>query len=97
MLSSQINIHCGIDLCYAPCIYFGMVAPSEISALRRDRGESQKEFGVSIGVSQSNVSRFEDGTLEPTGSTLVLLERLILEHRTAKADASVPAEAQQGA
>lgn len=63
------------------CAYIQpMVTPEEIVALRKHRGWSQAELGAEIGVTQTTVSRLENGSAIE-GPVRIILENLIKQFR----------------
>jgi transcriptional regulator with XRE-family HTH domain len=50
-------------------------SPGYITRLREGLGLTQKELGLRIGVDKMTVSRWERGTLRPSGESLAALEK----------------------
>lgn len=71
----------------------GKIGPAEVLAIRQALGLSQALFGRLIGAHTMTVSRWERGTLTPTGGTAAMLHtfreaaerRPTLAHETALA------------
>ena len=51
-------------------------SPGYVTRLREGLGLTQKELGERIGVDKMTVSRWERGTLRPSGESLAALEKL---------------------
>lgn len=57
----------------------GLLSPAEIAALRRDLGYTQAELETILNSGAKTVTRWERGTVAPTGSTDTLL-RVMRKH-----------------
>lgn len=54
-------------------------SPSFLVSLREALGMTQKEFGEAVGVESMTVSRWERGTLHPSGPSLAAIDKLRLD------------------
>ena len=57
-----------------------MASMSEIKAIRKELGLTQIEFGARLGIHQSQVSRWESGSVDPDVRTMMAARLLLREH-----------------
>jgi len=67
---------------------------SDFRSTRKELGLSQTDLADQLGLHQSTISRFENGTLPIDGRTRLALDALLMRHRaSAAAQPDAPAEA----
>ena len=60
------------------------ISPAEIREIRERLGLKQSEFAEHLGVKQAAVSHWEQGLRTPSGSALILIEKLRAEKKFRK-------------